>query len=94
MVAVEPSAGMRAQRPATAVPALNATAESPPFDDGAFDAATATVAVHQWRDVARGLAELRRIGWCWPARVMGYLRRAWRQLQSSFTARSTTPPPP
>jgi len=42
VVAVEPSAGMRAQRPATAVPALNATAESLPFDDGAFDAAMAT----------------------------------------------------
>jgi len=61
VVAVEPSAGMRAQRPATAVPALNATAESLPFDDGAFDAAMATVTVHQWRDVARGLAELRRV---------------------------------
>jgi hypothetical protein len=61
VVAVEPSAGMRAQRPVTAVPALNATAESLPFDDGAFDAAMATVTVHQWRDVARGLAELRRV---------------------------------
>jgi SAM-dependent methyltransferase len=61
VVAIEPSAGMRAQRPATAVPALNATAESLPFDDGAFDAAMATVTVHQWRDVARGLAELRRV---------------------------------
>jgi SAM-dependent methyltransferase len=61
VVAVEPSAGMRAQRPATAVPALNATAETLPFDDGAFDAAMATVTVHQWRDVARGLAELRRV---------------------------------
>jgi SAM-dependent methyltransferase len=61
VVAVEPSAGMRAQRPATAVPALNATAESLPFDNGAFDAAMATVTVHQWRDAARGLAELRRV---------------------------------
>jgi len=61
VVAVEPSARMRAQRPAAAVPALNATAESLPFDDGAFDAAMATVTVHQWRDLARGLAELRRV---------------------------------
>jgi SAM-dependent methyltransferase len=61
VVAVEPSAAMRAQRPAGAVPALNATAEDLPFDDDAFDAAMATVTVHQWRDRARGLAEMRRV---------------------------------
>jgi SAM-dependent methyltransferase len=61
VVAVEPSAAMRAQRPPTAVPAMNATAERLPFDDDAFDAAMATVTVHQWRDVRRGLAELRRV---------------------------------
>jgi SAM-dependent methyltransferase len=61
VVAVEPSAGMRAQRPAGAVPALDATAESLPFDDGTFDAVMATVTVHQWADTAKGLAELRRV---------------------------------
>ncbi|MFC7531959.1 class I SAM-dependent methyltransferase [Actinoplanes sp. GCM10030250] len=61
VVAVEPSARMRAQRPATAVPALDATAEHLPFDDDAFDAVMATVTVHQWSDTARGLAELRRV---------------------------------
>ena len=61
VLAVEPSAAMRAQRPADAAPALNATAERLPFDDDSFDAAMATVTVHQWRDVTRGLAELRRV---------------------------------
>ena len=61
VLAVEPSAGMRAQRPSGAAPALDAVAERLPFDDDAFDAVTATVTVHQWRDVERGLAELRRV---------------------------------
>ena len=61
VAAVEPSARMRAQRPATAAPAVDATAEHLPFDDGSFDAVMATVTVHQWPDPARGLAELRRV---------------------------------
>jgi SAM-dependent methyltransferase len=61
VAAVEPSAAMRAQRPAGAVPAIDATAESLPFDDDAFDAVMATVTVHQWADTAAGLAELRRV---------------------------------
>jgi hypothetical protein len=61
VVAIEPSARMRAGRPATAVPAMDGAAERLPFDDGAFDAAMATVTVHQWSDTARGLAELRRV---------------------------------
>ncbi|WP_372339036.1 class I SAM-dependent methyltransferase [Actinoplanes sp. RD1] len=61
VLAVEPSARMRAQRPATAAPALRAYAEDLPFDDDSFDAALATVTVHQWSDPARGLAELRRV---------------------------------
>ncbi|WP_045739924.1 class I SAM-dependent methyltransferase [Actinoplanes rectilineatus] len=61
VLAVEPSARMRAQRPAGAAPALHATAEALPFDDGGFDAAMATVTVHQWSDAARGLAEMRRV---------------------------------
>jgi SAM-dependent methyltransferase len=40
---------------------VNATAEQLPFDDNSFDAAMATVTVHQWRDLARGLSELRRV---------------------------------
>jgi hypothetical protein len=61
VLAVEPSAAMRAQRPPGAAPALDATAERLPFDDDAFEAVMATVTVHQWRDTAGGLAELRRV---------------------------------
>ncbi|MBT2234178.1 methyltransferase domain-containing protein [Nonomuraea sp. NEAU-A123] len=61
VVAVEPSAAMRAQRPRHLAPALDATAERLPFDDDAFDAAMATVTVHQWTDTERGLRELRRV---------------------------------
>jgi SAM-dependent methyltransferase len=61
VLAVEPSAAMRSQRPAGAAPALAATAERLPFDDAAFDAVMATVTVHQWRDPGRGLAEMRRV---------------------------------
>ncbi len=58
---VEPSAEMRAQRPAHLAPAVNAVAEALPFDDGAFDAAMASFTVHQWTDLDRGLAELARV---------------------------------
>lgn len=61
VLAVEPSAAMRAQRPAGAAPALDATAEHLPFDDDTFDAAMAMVTVHQWHDVDQGLRELRRV---------------------------------
>ena len=61
VVAVEPSAQMRAQRPSGSAPVVDATAEDLPFADDAFDAAMATVTIHQWRDWARGLRELRRV---------------------------------
>jgi len=61
VVAVEPSASMRAQRPPHRVPAVDATAETLPFDDGAFDAAMATITVHQWPDPWAGLANVRRV---------------------------------
>lgn len=61
VVAVEPSAAMRAQRPRRLAPAVDAAAEALPFDDGAFDAAMATLTVHQWADRDRGLRELRRV---------------------------------
>ncbi len=60
VTAVEPSASMRASRPADR-PAIDATAEDLPFGDNAFDAAMATFTVHQWRDLRAGLAELRRV---------------------------------
>ena len=61
VVAVEPSAAMRAQRGRQLAPAVIATAERLPFDDGAFDAAMATITVHQWADPVLGLRELRRV---------------------------------
>ena len=61
VVALEPSAAMRAQRPAHAVPALHGVAEHLPFDDESFDAAMATLTVHQWPDMRAGLREMRRV---------------------------------
>jgi SAM-dependent methyltransferase len=61
VTAVEPSASMRAQRPAHLPVALDAVAEKLPFADGQFDAAMATFTVHQWSDLAAGLAETRRV---------------------------------
>ena len=61
VTAVEPSAAMRAQRPSHLAEAMDATAEALPFDDDSFDAAMATVTIHQWTDVDRGLRELRRV---------------------------------
>jgi SAM-dependent methyltransferase len=61
LLAVEPSATMRANRPAEAAPALAASAEALPFDDDGFDAAMACITVHHWSPRAAGLAELRRV---------------------------------
>ncbi|HLP94314.1 MAG TPA: class I SAM-dependent methyltransferase [Saprospiraceae bacterium] len=62
VVAVEPSRVMRAQRIALGrAPAVQGTADVLPFDDGAFDASMAIATVHHWPDVARGLAEMRRV---------------------------------
>ena len=61
VTAVEPSASMRAQRPAHLSRAIDATAESLPFETGSFDASMATFSVHQWSDLESGLAEMRRV---------------------------------
>ncbi|PRX98809.1 class I SAM-dependent methyltransferase [Allonocardiopsis opalescens] len=61
VAAVEPSAAMRAQRPARLPPAVDAVAERLPFGDDAFDAAMTTFSVHQWADPAAGLREMRRV---------------------------------
>jgi SAM-dependent methyltransferase len=58
---VEPSASMRSQRPPHLAPAVDAAAEDLPFPDNEFDAALASVTIHQWSDLGRGLAELRRV---------------------------------
>ena len=60
VTAVEPSAMMRSQRHADR-PAIDAVAEYLPFGDDSFDAAMASVTVHQWTDQDAGLLELRRV---------------------------------
>src|SRR6202161_2072301 len=61
VTAVEPSAGMRAQRPAGAAPCVAADAQHLPFEDQTFDAAMAVATVHHWPDPIAGLRELRRV---------------------------------
>ena len=61
VIAVEPSAAMRAQRPAHLAPAIRGVAEALPLDDASVDAAMAIYTVHQWPDLAKGLAELKRV---------------------------------
>lgn len=61
VLAVEPSAGMRAQRPRYLAPAIIASAEALPLDEDSFEAAMALVTIHHWSDPAAGLRELRRV---------------------------------
>jgi SAM-dependent methyltransferase len=77
---VEPSASMRAQRPAGLAEAVDAVAEDLPFADDSFDAAMATFTVHQWGDLRAGLREVRRVT-RGPVIILtcdpGRLRRFW-----------------
>ncbi|NRQ37691.1 class I SAM-dependent methyltransferase [Nonomuraea sp. NN258] len=82
VLAVEPSALMRSQRPADAPPCLAGTADSLPFDDQSFDAAMSVSSIHHWPDPIAGLREMRRVA----RRVVvfthdtsdaGWLRRFW-----------------
>ncbi|MFI0718575.1 class I SAM-dependent methyltransferase [Streptomyces sp. NPDC021224] len=59
VTAVEPSQVMLDQHPGRRK--VRAGATELPFADGAFDAAMAVMTVHHWPDLARGLAELRRV---------------------------------
>ncbi|HUC57550.1 MAG TPA: class I SAM-dependent methyltransferase [Streptosporangiaceae bacterium] len=61
VTAVEPSAVMRAQRPAGAAPCVAAVAESLPFGHQSFDAAMAFATIHHWQDPVAGLREMRRV---------------------------------
>src|SRR3954469_11288314 len=61
VTAVEPSAVMRAQRPAGAAPCVAAAAGNLPFEDQSFDAAMAFSTVHHWSDPIAGLREMRRV---------------------------------
>jgi SAM-dependent methyltransferase len=61
VTAVEPSATMRERRPSRLPAAIEACAEQLPFPDRSFDATMGTFTVHQWADLSRGLAEVRRV---------------------------------
>jgi SAM-dependent methyltransferase len=61
VTAVEPSALMRAQRPAGAAPCVAGAAEGLPFEDQSFDAAMAFATIHHWQDPIAGLREMRRV---------------------------------
>lgn len=79
VTAVEPSAVMRAQRPAQAARCAAATAEQLPFADQSFDAAMAFATVHHWPDPIAGVREMQRVA----RRVVVFTcdtsDRAWRQ---------------
>jgi SAM-dependent methyltransferase len=61
VTAVEPSAVMRAQRPAGAARCVAGTAEHLPFADRSFDAAMAFATIDHWPDPFAGLREMRRV---------------------------------
>jgi|SRR5579859_1261707 len=60
ILAIEPSAAMRSQRNSER-PAIVGFADQLPLDDASMDGGMATLTVHQWPDLARGLGELRRV---------------------------------
>ena len=61
VVAVEPSAAMRARRPASAAPCVVAGAEALPFDDASVDLVMGIYTDFHWTDRARGVAEMVRV---------------------------------
>lgn len=61
VLAIEPSSVMIAQRASNAAPVLQAVAEHLPLPDDSFDASLAIFTVHHWRDLERGLREMRRV---------------------------------
>src|SRR5262249_8780227 len=61
VVAVEPSRVMIAQRSADAPPVVQAVAAAPPLPGPGRGAPMAGPTVHHWRDLARGIAEMRRV---------------------------------
>jgi len=82
VTAVEPSALMRAQRPAGAAPCVAAAAERLPFADRSFDVAMAFATVHHWQDPIAGLREMRRVAhrvvvFTHDTSDVGWLRRFW-----------------
>lgn len=74
VVGVEPSETMLRQRGAHAAPAVQARAEALPFADAAFDAALATLTLHHWTDLERGLQEMQRVA---ARQVVFYFEPGW-----------------
>jgi SAM-dependent methyltransferase len=64
VIAVEPSAVMRAQRPPGAACCVAASAVSLPFADQSYDVAMAVLSDHHWPDSIVGLREMRRVARC------------------------------
>ncbi len=100
VIAVEPSAVMRAQRPQAAAPSVAAAAERLPFGDQAFDAAMAVSTVHHWRDPVAGLREMRRVArrvvvLTYDASDTGWRQRFWltRDYLPEFAGAVTGLPP-
>jgi SAM-dependent methyltransferase len=82
VLAVEPSAVMRSQRPAGAAPCVAAFADSLPFKDQSFDAAMAFATIHHWPDPIAGLREMRRVArrvvvFTHDTSEAGWLNRFW-----------------
>ena len=61
VVAADVSLTMLRQRSDAAARAVQARAEALPFPDGSFDAALATLTLHHWEHLERGLAEMQRV---------------------------------
>jgi len=79
VTAVEPSAVMRAQRPAGAARCVAASAESLPFEDQSFDAAMAFATVHHWQDPITGLREMQRVARRVVVFTCDTTERSWRR---------------
>jgi SAM-dependent methyltransferase len=79
VTAVEPSAVMRAQRPAGAARCVDATAASLPFEDKRFDAAMAFATVHHWPDPIAGIREMQRVAHRVVVFTCDTSDRAWRR---------------
>ncbi len=61
VTAIEPSIEMIRKRKPDAAPVIQATADTLPFENKAFDAAMAVLTIHHWPDKAAGLTEVRRV---------------------------------
>lgn len=61
VTAIEPSAEMIRQRPASDATVVRGSAESLPFGDQSFDASMAVLTIHHWTDQPAGVREMRRV---------------------------------